>query len=143
MGMSLFDHDPGLARTTSENFLRRKDMSSDDLTHDLTEGSENDKTTQATITAVFRLLQDLDKRLNGRLDNLENRFDGIETRIGAIESRIIAIDNRLDALDSRLDRDFASVDARFESIDARFESVDARFAEMSDQMKAEFLRLSD
>lgn len=115
-------------------------MSSDDLTHNLTDGSEDDKATQPTITAVFRLLRDLDKRLNGRLDNLESRFDVLESsvngRFEALESSVrelqagqMSLNSRFDVLESRLDRDFAS--------------VDARFAEMSDEMKDGLLRLSD
>ena len=97
-------------------------MSSDDLTHNLTKSYQEDKATQPTITAVFRLLQDLDRRLNGRLDKLENRLDGIESRLDGLESR-------LEALESRLARDFAG--------------VDARFAEVSDEIKKGLLQLSD
>lgn len=67
-------------------------MSNDDLTHNLSASNEDDKATQPTITAVFRLLQDLDKRFNARFEALENRLDQLETR---------------------LSRDFAGVDARF------------------------------
>src|SRR6266404_3712994 len=99
-------------------------MSSDDLTRNLN-SDEEDNTTKPTITAVFRLLrevQDGQTSLNSRFDALESRvrrdFAGVEAR-------------------------FASIDARFASIDARFASIDARFDDMSDEMKAGFLRLSD
>lgn len=67
-------------------------MSNDDLTHKTLAGNEDDKDTQPTITAVFRLIQDLDKRFNARFETVENRIDQLETR---------------------LDRDFAGIDARF------------------------------
>ena len=103
-------------------------MSSDDLTRDLN-SDEEDNTTKPTITAVFRLLREVhDGRtsLNARFDTLESSFN-----------------SRFDAIESRLAGDFEGVDARFAGIDARFVSIDARFDEMSDEMKAGFLRLSD
>ena len=107
-------------------------MSSDDLTRNLN-GDEEDNTTKPTITAVFRILrevQDGQTSLNARFDTLESSFN---SRFNALES---SVNGRFDALESRLARDFAGVDARFASIDARFD-------EMSDEMKAGFLRLSD
>ena len=103
-------------------------MSSDDLTRDLN-SDEEDNTTKPTITAVFRLLREVhdgQTSLNARFDTLESSFN-----------------SRFDAIESRLAGDFEGVDARFAGIDARFVSIDARFDEMSDEMKAGFLRLSD
>ena len=114
-------------------------MSSDDLTRNLN-SDEEDNTTKPTITAVFRILrevQDGQTSLNARFDTLESSFN---SRFNALES---SVNGRFDALESRLARDFAGVDARVASIDARFASIDARFDEMSDEMKAGFLRLSD
>jgi chromosome segregation ATPase len=106
-------------------------MSSDDLKRNLN-SDEEDNTTKPTITAVFRLLrevQDGQTSLNSRFDALESRlardFAGIDARFAGVDAR------------------FDSIDARFASIDARFASIDARFDEMSDEMKAGFLRLSD
>ena len=96
-------------------------MSSDDLTRDLN-SDEEDNTTKPTITAVFRLLREVhdgQTSLNARFDTLESSFN-----------------SRFDAIESRLAGDF-------EGVDARFVSIDARFDEMSDEMKAGFLRLSD
>jgi len=100
-------------------------MSHDDVTKNLNR-DEEENATQPTITAVFRLLrevQDGQKSLSARLEafeaNVNSRFEAFETNVNS----------RFEALDSRLARDFAG--------------VDARVAEMSDQMKAELLRLSD
>jgi hypothetical protein len=90
-------------------------MSSDDHTHNLTDSREDDMATQPTITAVFRLLRDVQ---DGQT-SLNSRFDALES----------SVNSRFDALDSRLARDFAG--------------VDSRFAEMSDEMKSGLLRLSD
>jgi hypothetical protein len=103
-------------------------MSNDDLTNNLSAGNE-DKTTHATITAVFRLLQDVDKRFSGRFDAVENRLDAVETRLGVVESRLGVVESRLDQLETRLARDFAG--------------VEARFVEMSNEMKSGFIQLAD
>lgn len=97
-------------------------MSNDDLTHKLSDSNQDDKATQPTITAVFRLLQDIDGRHNGRFEALETRFQSLENRFESLE-------NRLDQLETRLARDFAT--------------LDARFAELSNEMKSGFTRLSD
>ena len=89
-------------------------MSSDDLTPP-TDSSEDDKATQPTITAVFRLLQ-----------KVQDGQTSLNSRFAAFES---SVNSRFDLLESRLTRDFAG--------------IDARFAAMSDQMKTELLRLSD
>ena len=100
-------------------------MSSDDLTQNL----NNSNTTQPTITAVFRFLQDMDARLNGRLDRVESRLEKLETRFDSLEARLVG--------------DFAGIDARFAAVDARFDAIDARFDAMSEEMKNGFLHLSD
>jgi hypothetical protein len=100
-------------------------MSSDDLTRNLN-SDEQDNTTKPTITAVFRLLrevQDGQTSLNSRFDALES---SVNSRFDALES---SVNSRFEALESRLARDFAG--------------VDTRLAEMSDEMKSGFLRLSD
>jgi predicted nuclease with TOPRIM domain len=110
-------------------------MSNDDLTNNLSASNE-DKTTQATITAVFRLLQDVDKRVNGRLDAVESRFEALESRFEALESRFEALENRLGALETRFDQ--------LETRLARdFAGVEARFVEMSNEMKSGFIQLAD
>ncbi|HXI92696.1 MAG TPA: hypothetical protein VNO24_22020 [Blastocatellia bacterium] len=128
-------------------------MSSDDLTRDLN-SDEEDNTTKPTITAVFRLLREVhdgQTSLNARFDTLESsfnsRFDTLESsfnsRFDAIESRLAGDFEGVDARFAGIDARFAGIDARFAGIDARFVSIDARFDEMSDEMKAGFLRLSD
>jgi chromosome segregation ATPase len=147
--MSLFGHNPGSLVRRAETFLRRKNMSSDDLKRNLN-SDEEDSTTKPTITAVFRLLREVrdgQTSLNARFDTLESsfnsRFDALESRLArdfaAIDARFADVDARFADVDAR----FASIDARFAGIDARFASIDARFDEMSDEMKAGFLRLSD
>jgi uncharacterized phage infection (PIP) family protein YhgE len=112
-------------------------MSNDDVTQDLTNTDKEANTTQPTITAVFRLLRDVQEgqtSLSSRFDALESsvnaRFDALELSINTrFETLETSVNSRFDALESRLDRDFAS--------------VDTRFAEMSDEMKTGLLQLSD
>lgn len=86
-----------------ETFERERKMSNDHLTQNLSDSNEDDKATQATITAVFRLLQDVDKRLNGRFGEVESRLSAIETRLDALETRLDALGTRLGTVEARLD----------------------------------------
>ena len=97
-------------------------MSSDDLTDRPANKDQADKTTQPTMTAIFRLLtevRDGQSRLEARLERLEARQEAFES----------SVNSRFEALESRLDREFAR--------------IDARFAEMSEEFKKELLQLSD
>jgi hypothetical protein len=111
-------------------------MSSDDLTRPFDDSDKDDKGTQPTITAVFRLLRKVDEGQEGidaRLASVESRLASVESRLASVESRLDNVDKglnaRLDALELRFTRDFAS--------------VDTRFVEMADEMKRGFQRLSD
>jgi|GEM_PF-6803392 len=92
-------------------------MSSNDITQKQSNADDDSKETQATITAVFRLVQGLESRLNARLDEFEARFsarlDEAETRLNAridgVETRLNA---RIDEVESRLSRDIAELNTR-------------------------------
>ncbi len=84
-------------------------MSSDDLTRNKANADQDDKDTQPTITAVFRLLQDVDARLNARLDRTDARLDETEARLNA---RLDKTDARLEEIGSRLVRDIEGVNTR-------------------------------
>jgi hypothetical protein len=71
-------------------------MSSDDLTHNKEKPDQDDKDTQPTITAVFRLLQDVESRQNARLDAAEARLNA---RIDGVESRLAG---DIDGLNTRM-----------------------------------------
>lgn len=104
-------------------------MDSDDLSDTLRKGNQEGKTTQPTITAVFRLLSDMDERLNGRLDRVEGRLGALETRFGRLETRFDGLETRFDGLEARL----GEVDNR----------LSGRLDELSDQMKNGFLQMGD
>src|SRR5882724_3180877 len=117
------------------NFLRRRNMSSDDLTRNLN-SDEEDNTTKPTITAVFRLVREV---RDGQT-SLNARFDALESSVREVQDGLTSLNSRFDALES-------SVNSRFEALESRlardFAGVDTRLAEMSDEMKSGFLRLSD
>ena len=92
-------------------------MSSDDLTQKLQDGEE--KTTQPTITAVFRLLQAV------KLD-LEN----VSVRLGETNSRLDATDVRLGKMELQLSRDLTGVGARLS------DKMENGFAELGDKIDA-------
>jgi len=125
-------------------------MSNDDPTKTLPGNPIDNKATQPSITAVFRLLQDIDKRFGGRFEGIETRLDTIETRLGTMETRLGTMETRLDAIETRLD----AIEARIEKLETRvdqlelrmardFAAVDARFVEMSNEMKNSFIQFGD
>jgi lipid II:glycine glycyltransferase (peptidoglycan interpeptide bridge formation enzyme) len=105
-------------------------MSSDDLTRNMTNADEEDKDTQPTITAVFRLLQDVECRLNARLDGVTARLDETEARFNA---RLDKTDARLDEIESRLARDIEGVNTRVTEVNTR---VTDGFKELIHKTKA-------
>ena len=56
-------------------------MNSDDLTRNQPNADDDNKETQPTMTAMFRLIQDVESRLNARLDKTDGRLDEIESRL--------------------------------------------------------------
>ena len=110
-------------------------MDRNDVSNNLNDDPE-DKTTQPTITAVFRLLQDVKDGQTA----FGSRLDALESRVREIQDGQTSLNSRFDALES-------SVNSRFEALESRltrdFAAVDARFVEMSDEMKDGLLRLSD
>jgi septal ring factor EnvC (AmiA/AmiB activator) len=88
-------------------------MSSDDLTRNIADNEVAN--TQPTITAVFRLLNEVKvqgENVNARLDAIDSRLDAIDSRLDAIDSRLDAFNARLDEVESRLARDIEGVNTR-------------------------------
>jgi predicted nuclease with TOPRIM domain len=75
---------------------------------------ETDRTAQPTITAVFELVRELKQSVD-------------------------AINARLDATNARLD----ASNARLDATNARLDATNARLDELSEEMKAGFIRLED
>jgi chromosome segregation ATPase len=101
-------------------------MNSDDLTRDMAD-NEAANPTQPTITAVFRLLNEVKvqvENLNTRLDTIDTRFDTIDARLDTIDARLDTIDTRLNTIDARLN----TIDARLDTFNARLDEVESRLA---------------
>lgn len=85
-------------------------MNSDDLTRPTTNDGEFEKDTQATITAVFRLLREVKQdvaNISAGVANISARLDTTNTRLDAIELRVTEgfreLSHKIDALNrSRL-----------------------------------------
>jgi hypothetical protein len=60
-------------------------MSSDDITGNQPNADDDNKETQPTMTAMFRLIQGVESRLTARLDEVESRLThdiaGLNTRV--------------------------------------------------------------
>ena len=156
--------DPGSAHTRAGNLPSEKKMSSDDLTQNLSANNEDDRSTQPTITAVFRLLQDMDQRVNHRLGGVETRLETVETRLEAVETRLETVETRLGTVETRLETmetrlktmetRLETMETRFETMETRFDqlesglarnfaSIDERFIELATAMKNGFIQFSD
>ena len=48
-------------------------------------------------------LDELEGRVNLRLDGMETRLDGVETRLDGVETRLDGVETRLDGVETRLD----------------------------------------
>ena len=98
-------------------------MSSDDLTRNVPNADEENKETQPTITAVFRLLQDVESRLTARINESEAR----------LTARLDKTDARLDEMESRLAGDIEGVNTRVTEVNTR---VTDGFKELIHKTKA-------
>lgn len=104
-------------------------MSSDDLTRNIANANEDDKDTQPSITAVFRLLQDVESRLNARLDGITARLNEVESRLArdieAVNTRVTdgfkELGHKINALNRRSLQTEAGYEDLFERI-GRLES---------------------
>ena len=126
-------------------------MSSDDINQ--TPDDQDVQTTQPTITAVFRLLREVQAglaRLEERQSRFEERLTRLEerqTRLEEGQARLEARQAKLEAGQAKLEEGQAKLNSRFDAVESRldreFARIDARFAEMSEQMKLGFQNLSD
>ena len=94
-------------------------MNSDDLTRKVANDDE-DKDTQPTITAVFRLIQDVEKRLIARIEEGESR---LTTRLEESESRltseIAGVDTRVTELNTRVIEGFKDLSHKMNALNRR------------------------
>ena len=99
-------------------------MNSDDLTRKVANDDE-DKDTQPTITAVFRLIQDVEKRLIARIEEGESRLTA-----------------RLEEVESRLTSKIEAVDTRVTELNTRVTELNTRVTELNTRVIEGFKDLS-
>ena len=95
-------------------------MNSDDLTRNVEDDDEGDRKTQPTITAVFRLIQDVEKRLTARVEEGESR---LTTRLEEVESRltseIAGVDTRVTEVNTRVIEGFKDLGHKMNALNRR------------------------
>jgi chromosome segregation ATPase len=104
-------------------FLGRINMSNDDLTQKLTNADQEDNTTQATITAVFRLVREVQDGQKG----LNSRIDALESRIAEMSDEMKAGFLRLsDKLCDRIDRSRLHAESDYEDLLRRLRKLESK-----------------
>lgn len=73
-----------------------------------------------TVLTAFKEIKDAVTSLERRMDG---RFDQVDKRFEQVDKRFEAIDRRFDSVDRR----FEGIDRRFEGVDRKLEQVDRRF----------------
>lgn len=108
-------------------------MSSDDLTRDMPNTDEEDKETQPTITAVFRLLQDVESRLNARLDGISTRLDEVESRL---TSDIAGVNTRVTEVNTRVTEGFKELTHKTKALNRRALQSEADYEDLSERIES-------
>jgi hypothetical protein len=110
-------------------------MSSDDLTRKQGNADDDIKETQPTITAVFRLIQDVESRFNARLDEFEARFtarlDEVETRLNA---RFEGVTRDIAELNKRVTEGFKDLGHKMNALNRRALQTEADNEDLSERI---------
>jgi len=106
-------------------------MSSDDLTRDMANANEDDKGTQPTITAVFRLLQDVESRLNAKLDAITARLDEVESRL---TSDIAGVNTRVTEVNTRVTDGFKELTHKTNALNRRSLQQEADYEDLFERI---------
>ncbi|HLF83372.1 MAG TPA: hypothetical protein VI837_04280 [Blastocatellia bacterium] len=113
-------------------------MSSDDLTRDVANTGEADKETQPTITAVFRLLQDVESRLNARLDGISTRLDEVESRlttdIAGVNARVTEVNTRVTEVNTRVTEGFKELGHKINALNRRALQQEADYEDLFERI---------
>jgi hypothetical protein len=90
------------------------------------------KETKPTITTVFRLLQDVDARLNARIDGVEER---LTARIDGVEERLTArIDGVEERLSTRMAEGFKDLGHKIDALNRRALQTEANYEDLSERI---------
>ena len=105
-------------------------MSNDDLIPTLPDSNEDEKTTQPTITGVFRLLRELEKGQKG----LNTRLDEVESRLGreiaGVNTRLVEMSDEMKSgflqLADKIDRSRLHAEADYHDLLRRIRELESR-----------------
>jgi len=103
-------------------------MSSDDLTRNMSNADEDNKDTQPTITAVFRLLQDVEARFNARLDETEARLN---SRLSEIEARLA---RDIEGVNTRVTEGFKELSHKINALNRRALQTEAGYEDLFERI---------
>lgn len=107
-------------------------MSSDDLTRNQPNADDDNKETQPTITAVFRLLQDVESRLNARLDGITARLDEVESRLS---NDIAGVNTRVTEVNTRVTEGFKELIHKTKALNRRALQSEADYEDLSERIE--------
>lgn len=107
-------------------------MSSDDLTRNQVNADGDNKETQPTITAVFRLIQDVESRLNARLDAINARLEEVESRL---TSDIADVNTRVTEVNTRVADGFKELIHKTKALNRRALQSEADYEDLSERME--------
>ena len=118
-------------------------MSSDNLTRNKQETGDDDKETQPTITAVFRLIQGVESRLNARIDESEGRLnarlDGLESRLAhdieGVNARVTEVNMRVTEVNTRVTEGFKDLTHKINAMNRRALQADADYEDLSERIE--------
>ena len=91
-------------------------------------------------------LDELEGRVNLRLDGVETRLDGVETRLDGVETRLDGVETRLDGVETRLDgveTRLDGVEARLDGVEARLDGVETRLDGVEKEVREGFARVTN
>lgn len=113
-------------------------MSSDDLTRQQP-NADDDKETQPTITAVFRLLQDVESRISARLDELESRLisdiAGVNARVTEVNARVTEVNTRVTEVNTRVTEGFKELINKTKALNRRALQSEADYEDLSERIE--------
>ena len=114
-------------------------MGSDDLNGNIEEADQDDKETQPTIAAVFRLLQDVETRFNARLDQLESRFTAdiaeLNTRVTELNTRVTELNTRVTEVDTHVVQGFKELTHKTNALNRRALQQEAEYEDLSERIE--------
>ena len=114
-------------------------MGSDELNGNIEDVHQNDKETQPTITAVFRLLQDVETRLIARFDAITTKIDQLESRfttdIADLNTRVAELNTRVTEVDNHVIQGFKELTHKTNALNRRALQQEADYEDLFERIE--------